>query len=234
MAQPLDQAAIQALIDAATQALQAQLTQQQNQIAQQQLDLAAQQQAFQQSQADLNNAQNQITALQQAAQQPVQQPVQQQVPPRAAQVVVDFAYSPATAGDPNDLINYKVPTGHKIQKAAIEKLDVTSNLASEHLYEFLEAFRTRAIANGWIETVLSIMRGQEVLNMIDHYGMITEAEIIAKYNTYMFQGGRMAQDSHNIQNCLEASLTPEARMIIYAEKDKYTIRRVNVAAAPAI
>jgi hypothetical protein len=101
---------------------------------------------------------------------------------------------------------------------------VTSNLASEQLYEFLEeAFRTRTIANGWIETLFAITRGQQMLNMLDHYGMITETEVITKYNTYIFQGGRMTQDSHNIQNCLEASLILEAKMILYAEKDKYTI-----------
>jgi hypothetical protein len=122
---------------------------------------------------------------------------------------VDFAYTPAAAGDPTDLI-YKTPTGHKIQKSAIKKLDVTSNLASEHQYEFMESLRTRAIVNGWIDGIFSITRGQEVLNMLDHYGMITEAEVVAKYNTYMFQVVRQAQDLHNVQGCLEASLTTEA------------------------
>jgi hypothetical protein len=98
----------------------------------------------------------------------------------------------------------------------------------------MEAFRTRAIANGWIDTILSVMTGQEALNMLDHYGMITEAEIIAKYNSYMFQGGIEAQDSHNMQHCLEASLTPEARIIINADKEKYTIWRGDIQAAPVI
>jgi hypothetical protein len=91
-----------------------------------------------------------------------------------------------------DLINYKTLTGHKTQKSSIEKLDVTSKLASEHQYKFMESLRTRAIANGWIDGIFAITRGQEVLNMLDHYGMITEAEVVAKYNTYMFQGVRQA------------------------------------------
>jgi hypothetical protein len=145
---------------------------------------------------------------------------------------VDFTYTPATAGDPTDLINYKTPTGHKIQKSAIEKLDVTSNLASEHHYEFMESRRTRAIANGWIDGIFAMTREQEVLYMMDHYGMITEAEVAAKYNTYMFQGIRQAQDSHNVQGCLESLLTPEARLVINADKDKYTVRRGDVLNGP--
>jgi hypothetical protein len=48
---------------------------------------------------------------------------------------IDFAYTPGRYGNPTDLINYKVATGGKIQKAAIEKLDIFYDLDSEHLYD---------------------------------------------------------------------------------------------------
>jgi hypothetical protein len=57
---------------------------------------------------------------------------------------------------------------------------------------------------------------------------VTEAEIMAKVQTYMFQNLRAPQDSHNAFQCLEASLTSEARLVMYAERDKYTIRRGDV------
>jgi hypothetical protein len=97
----------------------------------------------------------------------------------------------------------------------------------------MESLRTQAIANSWIDGIFSIICGQEVLNMLDHYGMITEAEVVAKYNTYMFQGVTQAQDSHNIQGCLESSLTPEAQLVINADKEKYTVGRGDVPNAPA-
>jgi hypothetical protein len=101
-----------------------------------------------------------------------------------------------------------------------------------HQYKFMESLRTRAIVNGCIDG-FSINRGQEVLNILDYYGMITEAEVVAaKFNTYTIQGVRQAQDSHNVQGCLESSLTPEAQLVINADKEKYTVRRGDVLNAP--
>jgi hypothetical protein len=112
MAQPLDQAAIKALIAnavaAASQALQGQINQQQNDLQQQAQALQQSQFDLANAQQDLTNAQKQIAALQQAAQAqhqvqpPPQQPPVQVVPP---QPVVDFAYTPATAGDPTEHSN---------------------------------------------------------------------------------------------------------------------------------
>jgi hypothetical protein len=121
------------------------------------------------AQGDLVNAQNQIAALQgqlqaaqavaaaaqaAAAQQPqvVRAPIQQP-PPIQQPAPVQLAYSPGTAGAAAALLNYNTTSGAKIQKAAIEKLPVEFDLNKEHLYEFLEAFHTRAIACGWHDTL---------------------------------------------------------------------------------
>jgi hypothetical protein len=100
MANQLDQAAIQALIavQAFEQQVNAQLTQQQADLAQAQADLAR-------TQADLLAAQNQVAAIQQ----------QQQQAGVVVEQRVNFAYTPVTTGRPNDLINYEISTGNKIQ-----------------------------------------------------------------------------------------------------------------------
>ena len=50
---------------------------------------------------------------------------------------------------------------------------------------------------------------------------------------YMFQIGQAAQDSQNCFCCLEAFfLQKKARTTLYAEHEKYTLRRGTVAATP--
>jgi hypothetical protein len=137
--------------------------------------------------------------------QQVRQPQQAQV------AAIQFAYGPGTYGLPTDLIDYEIPTGAKIQKAAIEKLgDVKHDLDFDHLFELLESLCTRAIANNWIQTLFSFLRGQAppqvVINLLDNYGIVREAEILAKLQMYMFQNLRATQDFHNAFQCLEASL----------------------------
>jgi hypothetical protein len=208
MAQQLDAAAVQALIDAAVNPLQAQR---------------------QQAQQDLVAANNQIQVLQAAA-------LQVQLPPPAPIPIApatQFAYGPGAYGLPTDLIDYKTTTGAKIQKAASEKLDIKFNLEFEHLFELLEQILTQATANNWTSTIFAIMRGQLMIIILDHYGTVTEAEILAKLQSYMFQNLRATQDLHNAFQCLEATLTPEARLIVYAERHKYTIRRGDVPNAIA-
>jgi hypothetical protein len=164
-------------------------------------------------QQDLVAANNQIQVLQAAALQ-----VQQPPPPVAPGApAIQFTNGPGAYGLPTDLINYKMATGAKIQKSASEKLDIKFSLEFKHLFELLEQILTRAIANHWISTIFAITRGQVIISILDHYGTVTEAEVLAKLRTYMSQDLCASQDSHNAFQCLEASLTPEARLIMYAE-----------------
>jgi hypothetical protein len=198
---------------------------------------AAVQAAQQAMQQQINAAQNDIAALraqnaalQQAAAAPAA--VQQQAIPAAAQPV-QFAYTPGTYGAAATLIDYNSTNGAKIQKSATEKLDVLHDLDSENLNDFLESFRTRAIAQGWFNTLLTVTQGGIAMNFIDNYGVLSFESIETMAHTYMFQEVRAAQDSHNCFCCLEASLTKDARTTLYAERDKYTIRRGTLAATPA-
>jgi hypothetical protein len=221
---------IQLMIDAAVQAVQTAM--------QQQIDAINAQ-----ATADRVHATDQIAALSnqntvlqaavQAAQQhaPHQPAMQQQAPPAIVQPV-QFAYTPGTYGQAATLIDYNTPNGAKIQKAATEKLNVIHDLDAEHLNDFLEAFRTRGIAQGWFNSLLSVTQNGIPMNFIDNYGVVTYESTKTMANSYMFQPTRAAQDSHNMFSCLEASLTNDARTTLYAEQDKYTLRRGTLEALP--
>jgi hypothetical protein len=72
------------------------------------------------------------------------------------------------------------------------------------------------------------------INILDNYGLLTEVMARDHAQTYMFFYNRAAQDSHNMYHCLEASLTPEARQILYSEQAKYTFRRADATNAPQV
>lgn len=52
--------------------------------------------------------------------------------------------------------------------------------------------------------------------------------------SYAFRDGRLAQDSKNLLNCLESSLTDLAKTTAYAKRQKYTITRGSVRTAQAV
>ena len=111
----MDQAQVQAMIDAAVAAAAVNFRQE-----------------LMVAENNLVNAQNQInilTANQAAARPPPAPPV-------------TFAYTPGTSGPAAALLNYSTTNGAKIQRAAIEKLTVEYSLDKEHLYDFLEATGT--------------------------------------------------------------------------------------------
>jgi hypothetical protein len=204
----MDQAAVQALIDAAVRAAQQQL--------QQQLTAA---------QNDLVNAQNQIALLNAnaAAAQAGNAP-----PAPPAPTVVQFAYTPGTAGNVAALIDYTTTHGAKIQRAATEKLSVDHDLDKEHLYDFLEALRSRAIACNWYGTIFQVPQDGQQLNIITNYGVLKKDAVDTKVRTYMFHNTREAQDDHNLFTCLEASLTKEAKSTLSAESATYTFTASDV------
>jgi hypothetical protein len=104
----------------------------------------------------------------------------------------------------------------------------------------LEALRTRAIDNGWFNTLLIIIITQAQplpnikINVLDNYGLLTEVMTRTHAESYMFFNNRAAQDSHNLYHCLESSLTPEARQILCSEQHKFTFRRADAVNAPVI
>jgi hypothetical protein len=222
----LTQAQIENLINQAVTAAQNNLQGQINQANQ----------ALADANQELQNARGQIAALQAIPPLQPQQPqiqVVQQPPPPPAPRVVQFSYTPGTAGAAAALIDYTTTAGAKIQKAAIDKLTIEFDLDKEHLYEFLEALRSRAIACGWYDTILMVNQAGINMNIVENYGTVTMATTRTKALTYMFSDTRQAQDSFNLYMCLEASLSTEARIAVYAESNTYTFQRGMVPGAVA-
>ena len=191
----MDQAQVQAMIDAAVAAAAINFRQE-----------------LMVAENNLVNAQNQINVLtaNQAAAIPAPAPP------------VTFAYTPGTSGPAAALLNYSTTNGAKIQRAAIEKLTVEYSLDKEHLYDFLEALRSRAIACNWYGTLFQVPQDGNTLNPIINYGVLKKTSVETKVRTYMFHNTREAQDDYNLFCCLENSLTTEARMTLYAESAQYT------------
>jgi hypothetical protein len=71
------------------------------------------------------------------------------------------------------------------------------------------------------------------MNVVENYGTVTMATTRTKALTYMFSDTRQAQDSFNLYMCLEASLSTEARIAVYAESNTYTFQRGMVPGAVA-
>jgi hypothetical protein len=134
-------------------------------------------------------------------------------------------------GQSGDMIDYKGPTGGKIQKAPIEKLDIKHDLDAEYLFDFIESLCTRAILHRCIETICTVPQVRVSINMFDNYIILTEASCLVKSHSHMYHSNRLSQDAQNIFGCLKALLTPEPRATSYSEQDKYTIRRGDVANA---
>ena len=236
MAEQRGQPQMQSIIEAAVRAAQAKMQQQINDLRHQRDE--DQNQAAVDLGFELRNKNHllQETINQQAILQANLQANLQAVPPPQAQVphqVVQFAYTPGTYGTAFDLIDYHTPNGAKIQKSAIENLEVTHDLDSENLNDFIESFRTRAINQGWFQTLLTFEHNGIMTNFIDNYGVVSYESVQNKVFSYAFRAQRQNQDSHNCFCCLEASLTKDARTTLYAEREKYTLTRGNVAVTPA-
>jgi hypothetical protein len=115
-----------------------------------------------------------------------------------------------------------------VAKAATMKLSVEHDLDREKLNGFLEALRSRAIQQGWYESIFRINQGGQVLNLIESYGTLTRQSIDAEARAHIFAENRRTQDTINLFACLEETLNQEARDTMYAESDTYTYRRGDI------
>jgi hypothetical protein len=145
---------------------------------------------------------------------------------------VQFAYSPATVS--NDIIDYKTPAGIKVYKLAGEKLKSDFDLDSNKFTLFLDNLNTKCSEQGWIKPLLTIPFQGNDLYMLRHYGSLSYASVLQQVHSYAFRECRLAQDSKNLLNCLESSLSDDARTTVYAERKNYTIKRGDVDASQAL
>ena len=129
-----------------------------------------------------------------------------------------FALAPALV-DPG-IIDYGTPDGKKIYAGATKTLfEDTKDLydgKANKLAAFLHKLRLRGEEYGWEEGgILEIDTeiGAPVpilVRLLDHYGEITVDQVRAHVLTYINVPNRAAQDSAQLYQCLNRSITSEA------------------------
>jgi hypothetical protein len=157
-----------------------------------------------QAQAQANAAAQQAAAAQLPATQPAVQP-----PVAPAQTA--FAQTPATATA--NIINYESTAGIKLYKMAGEKLKADFNLEASKFPQFTDNLHSRAVEQGWTTTILTVA-GMYILR---NYGAISRDAILSMVLAYALCPERNVQNSVNLFNCLEATLTPDALNTMYAD-----------------
>ena len=199
--------AIQAAIDAAVAVVAQEL-------ATTRRELATANTELQQARTDLNTLQNaaphQAPA---AAAQPAAAPV--------------FALGPATLT--GTFIDYSTQAGIKLYKMAGEKLKSDFDLETTQFPRFVDNLNSRAIEQGW-NSLLAVPHGGTNMNVLRNYGSITYNSVLAHAQSYAFQDVRLAQNSTNLFNCLEATLTNDATATVNAEHHIFTLKRSDVVA----
>jgi hypothetical protein len=161
----------------------------------------------------------------QANQQLQQQQLQQvQAAPQQAAQPAPFAQTPATVSA--NYIDYQSTAGIKLYKMAGEKLKSEFDLEASKFPQFTDLLHSRAVEQGWQATILTI----NGLYLLRNYGSLSRADILAFIATYAFREGRLVQNSVNLFNCLESTLTPEALNILYADRHVFTVKYSEISA----
>ena len=189
---------IQAAIDAAVAVVAAQLVTTQGELTTARAELL-------QAQTDLNTLQN------------------AQAPAAAQPAAPTFALGPATIS--GNIIDYSTPAGIKLYKMAGEKLKEEFDLDTNNFHQFVDNLNSRAIEQGWDQELLVVTQNGISMNILQNYGTLTYASVLAHAYTYVYRDNRLSQNSTNLFNCLETTLTKEAMTTMYAEKHLYTLTR---------
>jgi hypothetical protein len=137
---------------------------------------------------------------------------------------VPFALAPALVD--NAVIDYSTATGAKLYAKATEALKDLYNGSEGDLGLFLQQIKTRAEAFGWVHILAvppDLADPDETINILQHYGQITLAEVQAFAATYVETQTRAAQDDAQLYQCLRKSLTKDAETNIVLHEEDYTI-----------
>jgi len=218
MGAPLDQAAVDAQIQAALNVQQA------NQQAAIDAAVAAAIAAMPQPQGAAQAAQqaNQQAAIDAAVAAAIAALPQ---PQGAAPNPIAFALAP---GGNNGLIDYQSRGGSKIQETAHAPLPSTFDLSTEKLNNFLEEVSDRSGPGGYsdildvpIDAIGDPLGPTE--NLCKGYAKVSVEQAVDWAQTYTGQQVRGAQDDYNLYQGLRASLTEEAKTNLLQFSNIYTV-----------
>lgn len=217
MAQPIDpdiQAAIAEAIRVAVEAVNADLVLANNQIATLQTESTTLRNELTQAQADVTAAQRAAIAL-----------AARGAPAAGPTAAPTFALGPATVT--GNIIDYSTTAGIKLFKMAGDQLKSEFDLDNVNFSRFTDNLHSRAVENGWDKQIMLVNN----IYILRNYGTLTYASVLTHVQAYAFTDSRSAQDSTNLFNCLENTLTKEAMATMYAERQLYTLTRAGVVAA---
>ena len=141
-------------------------------------------------------------------------------PPPAAAGPVTFSINPANAKV--GIINYDTTDGIKIYQSATAALATKYTGNTIDMYDFLKNVKDRADSFGW-GAIVTIPKDGLTKDLIEQYGLITLDDIRAHAQMYVNEQGRDAQNASQMYKFLYASLTEEAKRMVWHDSDEYSI-----------
>jgi hypothetical protein len=156
-----------------------------------------------------------IAAAQNAAPQPpvgVAAPV---VPP-------PFALLPGMA-NADVALDFTKSNDIKLFNRAIEGNSTKFDLKEDNLMVFIECIKERCRIYNWTEVVTVPDSDGEERDVLDSYGLVTIEDCQAHAEQYINEETRQAQNSMMLYQYIINSLSDQAKIIVYANPDLYTI-----------
>ena len=129
-----------------------------------------------------------------------------------------------------NVIDYSTASGQKLYKAAITGLETPFDGSPDNLPLFLADVKARANNSGW-DALLTISDQHPVAptdrNLITQHRMLSLENVKHAAQTYLGQQDRRAQNSHQMFEFLNNSLSEDTRKKMMTESEKYTVTVAN-------
>jgi hypothetical protein len=97
------------------------------------------------------------------------------------------------------------------------------NLESNELFSFLGVVREKVRTYNWSNVILIPDEEGNMINLVTNYALISMVQLRAHAAGYVTANNRNSQNSAMMYAFLFNSLTPEARLIVEADYDVYTV-----------
>jgi hypothetical protein len=135
-------------------------------------------------------------------------------------------------GANNNALDYNVAADLKVFNRSIEALPTKFDLKADKLKVFLECVKERALIFDWsaVITIPDTSIPPVTHDLIDEYGQVSLADCRASALTYLgvVPNTRNTQNSNMLYQFLSNSLTEDAKNVIQANPEAYTIIINNV------
>lgn len=144
-----------------------------------------------------------------------------------------FGLRPSDLVAADEFVNYATVEGRKTYAFAIEPLEDKFDGETKNLRLFLKKVGDKARMNGWMTTIMSIPVStgtppvEVPRSLISEYGLISLGDIRAHELTYAGQQVRAVQDSANMVEFLNGSLSNDLLLRVIAECFQYTFNGVE-------